>query len=247
MRAAKELFMRKISNNKIFALVFRLFGFLIGLTALIMQFTIGGGFMANTGWVFFTVQTNAFTTLQFLILFILTAVSLSKTGAKGKAPGINKTVQLATTFYISITFIVYWTLLSWQNYDIGVSDKITAVLSQLANVLLHGVVPIFAVLDWVFFMSDKSLGKKTALIWLAYPLAYFVFVAIRANVGAPLYTLNGVPLYYPYPFLEPAILGSAWLLIPVVIGMSLAFYGLGLLYVFADKKLIKLKTANNKE
>lgn len=239
--------MLSISHNRIFALIWRIGGLLLGIFGLTLQFTIGGGFMSSTAWIFFTVQTNVITTLQFAVLTVLSVMQIRKSGTRGEAAGFNKSIQLGTTLYISITFIVYWTLLSWQPYGGGSDDMTTKVLSELANVLLHGIVPIFAVLDWILFAKRSPLKKRVAAYWLSYPLLYFAFVAIRAQVGGPLFEMNGVEMFYPYPFIEPNMLGSAWLLIPVVLGLAVAFYALGLLYIYIDKLLYKKFGTNKRD
>lgn len=228
-------------KNRIFALIWRVIGAALGIMGLVFQWKSGLGFMHSSMLVFFTVQTNIFTTVLFGILAAMTAVQLiKKQGNRGDAAHIPYSAQLAFTFYITITFAVYWTLLSWQNYG-NIGGGVNAAMSIASNYILHGVVPLWAIGDWIMFMPHGKIkrSKLNAAIWLSYPLLYFIFVAIRAAVGGPLYTLGGVDMYYPYVFLEPAILGSAWLLIPVVLALSLAFWGSGILYIFCDKKLGK--------
>jgi hypothetical protein len=67
----------------------------------------------------------------------------------------------------------------------------------LADVLLHYVVPLTALLHWFVYPGRNELPWRAPLLWCLYPVLYFVFMLVR---GA----LTDV---YPYPFVDVTALG----------------------------------------
>ena len=217
--------MHKASENRIFALAWRSAGLAIGIAGNAIMFTISGASML----VYFTKQTNLFVLAMFAVLTVMTAVQLKREGVRGEAAHLNCSLQLAITFYITITFVVYWALLSWQNFDMAAAGGGSELIA--ANYIVHGVVPLFAIIDWLIFLPHGRTTRNAAFAWLLYPLVYAIYIFVRAEVGAPLYGTTR----YPYPFIDVDIIG-AWVAAVVPV-MAAAFYGLGRLFVFVDRKI----------
>lgn len=215
-----------ISQNRVFALVWRIVGLVVGVVGSAFMFTNSMGAMML---VYFTMQTNLFILALFLVLIVMTAVQIASEGKRGEVAHLNCSFQLALTFYITITFVVYWALLSWQNFQM--SGLASGAALNAANYIVHGIVPIFAIVDWILFLPHGRTPRSASFTWLIYPAIYAVFIFVRAEVGAPMYGTTR----YPYPFIDVDIIG-AWVaaVIPV---MAAAFYGLGRLYVFVDEKI----------
>lgn len=214
--------------NRIAALVLRAVGSVLGVFGIAVMLTMTDASLMLS---YFTMQTNIFTTAAFIALTVMTAVQLKKRGVRGEVAHLGVSLQLALTFFITITFVVYWAMLSWQNFDMGGGDPSRAALVSTANYMVHGVVPLLAIADWILFLPHGRLRAKDAAIWLIYPIAYAVFIFIRAEVGAPFYGTTR----YPYPFIDVDVIGG-WVALVVPV-MAAAFYALGRLYVFLDKKL----------
>ena len=219
--------------NRIAALVLRAVGSVLGVFGIAVMLTMTDASLMLS---YFTMQTNIFTTAAFIVLTVMTAVQLKERGVRGEVAHLGVSLQLALTFFITITFVVYWAMLSWQNFDMGGGDPTRAALVSAANYMVHGVVPLLAIADWILFLPHGRLRAKDAALWLIYPIAYAVFIFIRAEVGAPFYGTTR----YPYPFIDVDILGG-WVAL-IVIAMAVAFYALGRLFVFLDGKLA-VKTA----
>ena len=209
--------------NRIAALVLRGVGSALGTFGIAVMLTMTDASLMLS---YFT-----FTTAAFTVLTVMTAVQLRKSGARGEVAHLGVSLQLALTFFITITFVVYWAMLSWQNFDMGGGDPSRVALVSAANYVVHGVVPILAIADWILFLPHGRLRAKDAALWLIYPIAYAVFIFIRAEVGAPFYGTTR----YPYPFIDVDQIGG-WVALVVPV-MAAAFYALGRLYVFLDKKL----------
>lgn len=215
-----------VSDNRIFALVWRIIGLAVGITGCVVMFSTT---MGKTMLVYFTMQTNLFIVALFAVLTVMTAVQIAREGKRGEAAHLNCSFQLALTFYITITFVVYWTMLSWQNFNMSGAGGGNAFLA--ANYIVHGVVPALAIVDWVLFLPHGRVPRAAAWTWLIYPAVYAVFIFVRAEAGGPIYGTTR----YPYPFIDVDLIG-AWVA-AVAVAMAAAFYGLGRLYVFADDKI----------
>jgi hypothetical protein len=140
---------------------------------------------------FFTIQSNLLVAL--LLVTVGTYVLLGKSGRSVAY------LRGALTLYMTMTGIIYILLLS--GYEQGLQTTIPAV-----NVILHYVMPVLVLLDWLIFPPQKKLSFKLALLWLIYPMFYLVYSLIRGIF------VN----WYPYPFINPVV--SGW---PNLIGISL--------------------------
>lgn len=90
--------------------------------------------------------------------------------------------------------------LVWNLFLTGYSMGYT-----LANFLLHVVVPLLAVTEWLLVRRVQGpLRWWQPLIWLIYPAAYMTLALV---------VLNRIGRRAPYYFLDPAIVGT-----PAVVG-----------------------------
>ena len=132
---------------------------------------------------------------------------------------------------IMITGIVYNIILRpfMTNVD-GVMN-----LNSFGNYIVHIIVPIMVVLDWILFDKKGIYNKKEPFIWLLLPFIYFVFICIRAHIGKPFtYTSSN----YPYFFLDIDAFGILQVLVNVFICIFFILI-LGYFFVFIDYKLNK--------
>lgn len=93
----------------------------------------------------------------------------------------------------SITLAMALTALG---YAILLPDTMSLFRNPWINYVIHGVMPVVAVLDWLFFPPDAPrLRLRDALWqWLVYPAAYAVVTFVRGAVTG----------WYPYPFVDPS-------------------------------------------
>ena len=87
--------------------------------------------------------------------------------------------------YLVTTGIVFSVLLSGTDVD-------TAI--PWVNSVLHEVMPIVIVVDWLLDPPSGRISYRQAVLWLAYPLAWVAYTLIRGPIAD----------WYPYPFLNPA-------------------------------------------
>lgn len=97
-------------------------------------------------------------------------------------------VRGGAVVYLVTTGIVFSVLLSGTDVD-------TAI--PWVNSVLHEVMPIVIVIDWLLDPPSRQLTYRQGLLWLSYPLAWVVYTLIKGPIAD----------WYPYPFLNPAFGG----------------------------------------
>lgn len=90
---------------------------------------------------------------------------------------------------MAIVGIVFTALL--RHEDLG-------SLLPWVNTVLHYVMPVAVVLDWLYQPPRTALSFRQTLLWLIFPLVYLSYVLIRGSIVD----------WYPYPFLNPANVGA---------------------------------------
>ena len=192
---------------------------------------MGGGSV----FFFFTVQSNIFIIVMSL-LFLVNDVML----LVNKKSFVNQTLLLikyVATVAITITFIVFFTLLAPL---MGVD-----YLLSFNNFSLHAIVPILAIIDFILFDTDINLTYKNSLLATIAPISYVIFVYI----GAILKLRYGENLYYPYFFLDFEKNGfffeKGFGIIPWIIILLAGICGLGFLYCLIIK--LRQKSLSNEK
>jgi multisubunit Na+/H+ antiporter MnhE subunit len=180
-------------------------------------------FQFTDHWTYFTYQTG----------FVLGIIMLWS-GAANLIQGQQPPAWLkgCITLYIVITGLVAWFLLPPPN---PATSKF--VFGVMTNILLHRVVPIMAVIDFILFDEHRRFQWHYIFSWLGYFPFYLAFVLIRAQLwphSGP--EAGGNP--YPYAFVDLKNLGWAQLGVNIV-GMLIFFVFLGLAIFLIDRILPK--------
>ncbi len=127
---------------------------------------------------YFTVESN-------LIAAVVLVGGGLALGDRGEG-AVAAMLRGAATLYLGITGLVFSLLLAGLE---GV--EFTAV--PWDNIVLHYLMPVLIVLDWVVAPPVARIPFRRGLLWLAVPLAYVVYSLIRGHYAH----------WYPYPFLDP--------------------------------------------
>ncbi len=152
-----------------------------------------GDLVAVNLFSYFTIEANLFATGVFL----LSAV------ASDHGRGIAF-LRGASTLYMAITGIVFSVLLS------GIEGaEFTAV--PWDNAVLHYVMPVAVVADWLLDRPQPKITFRTASSWLVVPVVYAAYSLVRGPVVH----------WYPYPFLDPDEHGYSGIAITVVALLAL--------------------------
>lgn len=131
---------------------------------------------------YFTIQSNLIMTLA-LVVGVVTV--LSPAAASRWTDGLRG----AATAYIATTGVVYNLLLT----DAGLGSSASL---PWASDVMHKVLPLYAVLDWIVFRDRAPIPWSRLPLFLAYPLAWTIVVLVRGQD------------FVPYPFLDVERLGG---------------------------------------
>lgn len=199
-------------QTKSFVKYHRIFFGLLGVSAIITEIAVlmeRSVFTPANFFSYFTIESNL---LAIALLLYL--------GIENKARSKSRllaTLRGAVTLYMVMTCIIFIVLLS------GIEGAtLTAV--PWDNVVLHYIMPVAVLADWLLDKPTVKLTFKRALIWLVFPVFYVIYSLIRGAM------VN----WYPYPFLNPlphgyssVIITSAVLIVGVVVATWLLWLPLG--------------------
>jgi hypothetical protein len=156
---------------------------------------------------FFTILTNILVAISF------TAVYLNGITDKGIFFTRPKTLT-ATAVYITIVGLIYNTILRFLWAPQG--------MQQLADELLHTIIPIGFIIFWLVFVPKQNIAWATVLPFTIYPLVYLVYTLLRGPLAQ----------WYPYPFVDvkelgyPKVFINSAMVCAVFISFSLLFTGI---------------------
>lgn len=156
----------------------RFFFGLLGLSAVVTEIAVlvnQGVFNPFNFFSFFTIQSNI--AAAILLLYLALANNMSQR---------VQVVRGAVVLYMLMTGVIFALLLS------GLADvRLTAV--PWDNTVLHYIMPIVVVLDWILYPPKKKLPIQAVWAWVVFPLVYVVYTLLRGSMVS----------WYPYPFLNP--------------------------------------------
>lgn len=172
--------------------------------------------------VYYTIQSNILCFSVYLIIIIMHFLN------KLEKNGFYYFIKGLATMSITLTMVVYQLVIRSS----GVEMPGTAI----SNDLVHLVVPIMIMLDYVIFGEKGNLNKKFPLYWGISIIAYTLYCYILIGFGVQ---FSGTGKY-PYPYMDPTTNG------PLAVFISyISIYTLYTLYgeliVFLDKKFSKNK------
>jgi len=175
------------------------------LTAIVAQLWIGvteHDARAANFFSFFTIESNLLTVVVLLVGGGLALAGRESTPAWELFRG-------AVVAYMTTTFLVFAALLS------GLPDNLD-LTEPWVNVVLHQLMPIVLVIDWIFSPPQARLTIRRALVWMLFPAAYLVYSLIRGPIVD----------WYPYPFLNPDEVGGYAGVIAYAVGIAVLFAGI---------------------
>jgi hypothetical protein len=157
---------------------------------------------------YFTVQSN-----------ILVAVSSWLLAWRPDRDGrVFRVVRLDALLCIAVTGVVYHSVLS--------GDADLTPSGALANLLLHTVSPVGAVVVWLAVGPRPRFDPRTVWWSVAYPLAWIAYTFVRgAFVG-----------WYPYPFIDVSTIGLGRALLNTGV-VAVLFLVLAWLLGLVDRRL----------
>nr|BFD83564.1 Pr6Pr family membrane protein [Streptomyces sp. Xyl84] len=136
----------------------------------------------------------------------------------------------AAVLYVTMTALVYHLLLTEASPPFSITDSpgTHPLWQSVAGRLLHTVIPVAALLDWLVLTTPARLHLRQAAPWLLYPLAYLAFSLTRGELLPA-----GSAHRYLYAFLDVGRHGYKHVLANALL-LGLSFYALALLLVALD-------------
>ena len=131
-------------------------------------------------------------------------------------PGVPDPVRGAVTLYMAVTGLVY---------AVALSDTETGMLPW-TNSVLHQVMPLLVLADWLLLPPLRPLRWGTTPRWLLFPALYLLYTLLRGPHAH----------WYPYPFLDPRPHGYAHVAVSALL-VALAFLAVGALLAWAGNTL----------
>ena len=148
---------------------------------------------------FFSYFTNLSNLLAALVLLF------SVFGRSAANAATRDLFRYASVVNMTVVGLVFAALL--RNVDLG-------ALLPWVNFVLHYVMPVVIVLDWLLQLPAAKLQIKHLAIAFVFPALYLGYVVLRgANVG-----------WYPYPFLNPANVGGYGGVALYAVGITVTFF-----------------------
>lgn len=131
---------------------------------------------------FFTIQSN-----------ILSGCTSAQLARKPDRDGrLWRAVRLASLFGITVTGIVYTTVLARIHEPHGWAETFT-------NLVFHYAVPVMMVLGWLMFGPRPRIETRSIALALLWPVAWIGYTLIHGSLSG----------WYPYPFVDVATHGYA--------------------------------------
>lgn len=146
-------------------------------------------------------------------LFAAFALLLSVFSRTGKSRELARYLSAVNMTVVGLVFAVLL-----RDVDLG-------ALLPWVNYVLHYVMPVGIVLDWLVNPPASRLNSKNVLFATAFPSAYFTYVILRGVQTG----------WYPYPFLNPAVVGGYG---------SVAIFSLGIAVTFVLAASLLLAVGN---
>jgi cytochrome c oxidase assembly factor CtaG len=211
--------------------VYRLFFAGLVIAAVVTQLVIGldkPTFKISNFFSFFTIESNILAALIFLIAgcagLRAGSTAASRRAAAKKQRGQLAWIRGAATFYMTATGIIYALLLS------GLEESLQTA-TPWVNTVLHYVMPVAVLADWLVNRPERQISAKQAMAWLVFPVAYVGYSLVRGHITG----------WYPYPFLNPGKDGYLHLAVTcIIIGAGLA--GLAWLLARSTRSIRRAKS-----
>lgn len=188
-----------------------------------------GYFAADFNENFYVYYTNLSNYICLGVMFVNLIDTYKR--ANKKEDGYSRSAPTFTflcVILILVTFLVYNILLADENTVIG-------YFTSQSNMIMHVILPIMFILNWVLFYEHPSLKWYHPLLGTVMPLIYVAFIVVRAQI------LSGAKdaVLYPYFFLNIDQLGWGGFLLWIAILLAV-FIAIGYI-LFAMERFMKRK------
>lgn len=212
--------------KKYFSLIFKMLIVIIGIYGIFSSLKDSPLVGMEEHLSYYTNLSNILCIIFFFYYFMRMLFNMKK-----ETHQYNNNLKGAVTITILITFIVYNFILRPFMHNVDGVMKINSI----GNLIVHVVLPLMVIADYILFDEKGKFNKKTAYTWVLIPLSYFIFICIRAKMGGK---FTYAKSSYPYFFLDIDAYGIPQVILNVIISIIVILL-LIYLYVYIDNKLKK--------
>lgn len=217
-----ELFKMYIKNRQISG-TYKMILVVVGILALLNNMGIFKGSFCLDFFYKFTNLSNL-----VLIIYLLLAAARQLGGMEKDAFPWKAGVKHALMLAISVTCLI-------AHFMLNGGLVFTDGAFHPSMLVLHYIVPIGAILDWILFDEKGTMKLYEPFLWTIFPLAYLAYSYIMVTVFS---VEMGEGSRWPYPFLDADINGSAKVAGTILL-LLIIFLALGFLYTAIDRRLAK--------
>lgn len=208
-------------KNKL-SLIYKILIVIVSFIALYLNFKL---IPLEKNILYFTIQSNIFC---FIFFFIIVILRLLK---KEKKNNIYYIIKGMVTMSITITMFVFQMVISTNG--LGIYDG-----HLLECYLVHIVVPLLVIFDYIIFGEKGNLKKSYPFIWSFILIFYSIFSFIYTLFGGTY--INGAK--YPYFYMDTDVYG----MIGVLRNCLIVYVGF-ILYGILIQKLDNRLSLENKK
>lgn len=174
-------------------------------------------FTVKGALIYYTVQSNLLCFIFYFIIILLYILN------KLKKNSIYYVFKGMVTMSMTITMIVYQLFLSSNGAYAG---------HEFTSMLVHLIVPLLTIFDYIIFGEKGNLKKTYPCIWTLTLVFYLIFDIIYVCLGGKFNNLNS----YPYFFLNMDKYGFNGVVINCLI-IYILFLTFGMIVQIFDQKL----------
>ena len=157
------------------------------LLAALTLTAIGQQFLLHVGASYSTLNFfSYFTNLSNLFAAFVLLLGVFSRSQQNSSLDVLRYLSAVNMAVVGIVFVALL-----RNVDLG-------ALLPWVNFVLHYVMPVAIVLDWLLQRPSSRLKAKYLALALVFPAAYLAYVLLRGVATS----------WYPYPFLNPANVGG---------------------------------------
>ena len=223
-------------KNRVTALIYRSVLLIVCGVGLYITLGFYRGQFSPYSLVYYTTLSNLICFIFYLPMILHNAIKLRSQDETDAffAPRIKGAVVIM----ITITLTIYHAFLANSLFSIYSGGDLVYFIQ---NLIVHYIVPIMVILDWILFDPKQMLRPLDPVLCLMIPAAYAAFAIIRAKFGD---VLPGLASRYPYFFMDFDLMGygrvvgffAVFLVIYLGVG-----YGLWILDSFVLRKRVAMK------
>jgi hypothetical protein len=182
----------------------------LALTAIGIQLTlhVGASYSVLNFFSYFTNLSNLIAALVLLLCAINASSINSRSMALARYMSVVNMTVVGLVFSLLLRDVDLGALLPWINF------------------VLHYVMPVVVVADWLLSPPLVKLRSKDTLLALVFPSSYLAYVILRGAETA----------WYPYPFLNPANVGGYSGVAMYSVGIALTFLVMAWLLLAAGSR-----------